>query len=278
MVDKVYIARHGFRLNWVSSAWKSPTGLARDPPLTAYGETQAEELCQYFLSFPENERPTAIFSSPYYRCLQTSRPLAKALGIPIYVEHGIAEWYSPVEPGTGLHPRPGSTHSLHDLFPEVDASWSTLYYPSRKGETVEELHLRIDAFMRAFKPALQQRVPAERRRRLLFVTHAATTIALVRSFVGDQQLHMKVGCCSLTELERREDAPADKFIGAWYPVSLTSGDHLKGGTSREWGFEDIEVEKGRVVEDPGVPGSEHECDEPIGLQLPVEENIISSNL
>lgn len=100
--------------------------------------------------------------------------------------------------------------------------------------------------MRAFKPALQQRVPAERHRRLLFVTHAATTIALVRSFVGDRQLHMKVGCCSLTELERKEDTPADKLTGAWYPVSLVSGDHLKGGTSREWGFEDIEVEKGRV--------------------------------
>ncbi|KAF8973966.1 histidine phosphatase superfamily [Flammula alnicola] len=278
MIEKIYIARHGFRLNWVSTAWKSPTGLPRDPPLTAYGETQAEELCQYFLSFPEEERPTAIFSSPYYRCLQTSRPLAKALGIPIYVEHGIAEWYSPVEPGTGLHPRPGPTESLQAHFPEVDASWNTLYYPSRKGESVDELHARVDAFARVFKPALHQRLPPARFRRILLITHAATTIALVRSFVGDREMYMKVGCCSLTELARREGAPHDRTVGAWRPVSLVSGEHLTGGTSREWGFEDIEVEKGRVVEDPGVPGSEHEEDAPIGLQLQLEELHISTHL
>jgi len=48
---------------------------------------------------------------------------------------------------------------------------------------------------------------------------------------------------------------------------VASGDHLKGGSSREWGFEDVEVEEGRVVEDPGVPGSEHEEDAPLGLQV-----------
>jgi len=271
MIEKIYLARHGFRLNWISSSWQSPTGLPRDPPLTAYGLTQAEELCQYFLSFPENERPTAIFSSPYYRCLQTSQPLAKALGIPIYVEHGIGEWYSPVVPGTGLHPRPGPTASLQALVAEIDPGWETLFYPSRKGETLAELHARIDVFVRAFGVALPQRLPKEQMRRLLMVSHAATTIALVRSLMGEREMYMKVGCCSLTELEKREGLERDRsekeVIGVWKPISVASGDHLKGGSSREWGFEDVEVEEGRVVEDPGVPGSEHEEDAPLGLQV-----------
>ncbi|CAA7266478.1 unnamed protein product [Cyclocybe aegerita] len=276
MTEKIYIARHGFRLNWISTTWQSATGLPRDPPLTAYGETQAEELNQYFLSFPEDERPTAIFSSPYYRCLQTSRPLAKALGVPIYVEHGVVEWYSPVAPGTGLHPRPGSTESLKTFFSEIDPSWSTLYYPSRKGETVKEVHDRVDEFLVSFFAAIAQRLPLERRRRLLFVTHAATTIALVRSFVGDRELHMKVGCCSISELDRHTDGVREgQVLGAFKAIALASGEHLKGGSSREWGFEDIEVEKGRVVEDPGVPGSEGEKDEPVGLQL---DNHLTSNL
>ncbi|KAF8912705.1 histidine phosphatase superfamily [Gymnopilus junonius] len=288
MTEKIYIARHGntispatfysftsislpsfagYRLNWLNTVWTSPTGLARDPPLTAYGETQAEELCQYFLSFPEDERPTAIFSSPYYRCLQTSKPLAQALGLPIYVEHGIAEWYSPVAPGTGLHPRPGPTESLQTHFSEVDPGWSTIYYPTRKGESVEELHERVDAFVGAFMPMLEYRLPPERRRRLLFVTHAATTIALTRSFIGDRNLYLKVGCCSLTELHKQQNVEEKKVHGAWKPVALAHGEHLKGGSSREWGFEDIEIAKGKVVEDPGVPGSEVEEDHPIGLQL-----------
>lgn len=40
-------------------------GLPRDPPLAAFGHTQAQELADFFLSLPEAERPTAIFSSPY---------------------------------------------------------------------------------------------------------------------------------------------------------------------------------------------------------------------
>lgn len=37
-----------------------------------------------------------LFSSPFYRCLQTTQPLAKATGMPIHCEHGIAEWYVPL--------------------------------------------------------------------------------------------------------------------------------------------------------------------------------------
>lgn len=60
---KLFIVRHGFRLNWVNSYWKSETGLARDPPLAAYGVEQVQQLAEYLASI-EN-RPTLIFSSPY---------------------------------------------------------------------------------------------------------------------------------------------------------------------------------------------------------------------
>ncbi|KAI5119993.1 hypothetical protein M0805_004436 [Coniferiporia weirii] len=70
---------------------KSVTGLPRDPPLAAYGESQANELAQYFMSLSGEERSTAILSSPYYRCLQTAAPTSAALDIPIYVEHGLSE-------------------------------------------------------------------------------------------------------------------------------------------------------------------------------------------
>ena len=69
-------------------------------------QAQAQELADYFSSLPKEEQPTAIFSSPYCeystlqsgvllfqvvfsdRCLQTAKPVAIALNIPIYVEHG----------------------------------------------------------------------------------------------------------------------------------------------------------------------------------------------
>jgi transcription factor C subunit 7 len=65
-------------------------------------QAQAGILAQRFLSMPEHERPTAIFSSvlrSWYhthlayngkdRCLQTAAPIAQALGLPVYVEQGM---------------------------------------------------------------------------------------------------------------------------------------------------------------------------------------------
>ncbi|KAF8922500.1 histidine phosphatase superfamily [Mucidula mucida] len=176
MVEKIYILRHGFRLNWVTTNWKSVTGLPRDPPLAALGETQAKEVAEFFLSLPESERPTAIFSSPYYRCIQTLLPVSQALKIPIYVEHGLAEWYSPVAPNTGLHPRPGPASSLLEFHPpgSIDPDgWKSIHYPSRKGETIAQIHDRIEEFLNDFIPL---RPNTER---VLFCSHAAPIAAMV---------------------------------------------------------------------------------------------------
>ncbi|KAJ7181708.1 phosphoglycerate mutase-like protein [Mycena crocata] len=266
MIETIYIARHGFRMNWINSTWKSETGLPRDPPLAAFGVTQAQELADYFLTLPEDQRPTAIFSSPYYRCLQTSQPTSIALGVPIYVEHGISEWYSPVAPGTGLHPRPGSATSLQAYFPgRIDAaSWSSVYYPPRVGEDVAEVHARAGAFLDAFVPAVERAFPGAHRR-VLLVSHAATTIALARALVGDRELPLRAGCCSLTEVVRKRDVIP--VLGGWDAVRLADGEHLKDGTSRDWGFEDIEIYNGEVVADPGVPGTEDEIDDRVGAQV-----------
>jgi len=266
-LEKIYIARHGFRLNWVTTTWKSATGLPRDPPLAAYGEAQARELAEYFTSLPEDKRPTAIFSSPYYRCLQTAQPTAQALGIPIYIEHGISEWYSPVKPGTGLHPRPGSAASLQPYFSEIDPTWSSVWYPSQKGEDVLEVHDRTDSFLEVFFPQLERVFPGKHKR-ILMVSHAATVITLARSLVGDRDLPLRVGCCSLTELvPKLQENGKQRILGAWDAKKLADGSHLPQGSLREWGFEDIEIEAGKVVEDPGVPGSEGLQEGPTGSQV-----------
>ncbi|OCH96452.1 PGAM-domain-containing protein [Obba rivulosa] len=263
MIDKIYIARHGFRLNWVTSNWKSETGVPRDPPLAAFGLTQAQELADYFLSLPLDERPTAIFSSPYYRCLQTAKPTAVALGLPIYVEHGLSEWYSPVVPETGLHPRPPSAAALRAWFPDIDDSWSSIWYPSRKGEDVDQVHNRANGCLSALISGVEHRFQ-DQHRRILLVTHAATAIALTRELVGNRDLVLRVGCCTLTELTRRPDSAT--MVGEWEAKRLADGSHLKDGSQRDWGFEDIVVANGKVVEDQGSPGTENDVDEPIGLQ------------
>jgi broad specificity phosphatase PhoE len=77
--------------------------------LAAYGHEQAEQLAT-FLSSPSalapHPAPEKVFTSPFYRCIETSVPTAKALGMVrdgedvkgktyegIRLEHGVQEWY-----------------------------------------------------------------------------------------------------------------------------------------------------------------------------------------
>lgn len=64
------------------------------------------------------------------------------------VMKGLSEWYSPVVPGSGLHPRPAPASVLSNYFPEIDDSWSSIWYPSRAGEDVEQCHDRQTHFAR----------------------------------------------------------------------------------------------------------------------------------
>jgi len=271
MINKIYIARHGFRLNWLTTNWTSKTGLPRDPPLAAFGEEQARELAEHFKSLPLEHRPTAIFSSPYYRCLQTAQPTSIALGIPIYVEHGIAEWYSPVVPGSGFHPRPASATSLREYFSEVDDSWSSVWYPPRVGEEVEEVHNRADGALKALLFQIEKQFPGKHQN-ILLVSHAATVIALARSLVQNNQLALRVGCSTISEFDKVTSP--DGYI-SWTPLRLADGTHLKEGSKRDWGFEDIEISSGKVVEDPGDPGTEVLLNDswPTGLQIQLPSSL-----
>jgi transcription factor C subunit 7 len=70
-----------------------PTGIPSDPALAGHGVKQSEELADKLVSI---EPPIDIvYSSPYYRCLQTLRPTAERLfsqgkaGRNIKVENGL---------------------------------------------------------------------------------------------------------------------------------------------------------------------------------------------
>ncbi|QRV86103.1 histidine phosphatase family containing protein [Ceratobasidium sp. AG-Ba] len=255
MVETIYIARHGFRLSWITRQWESPTGLPKDPPLAAYGIEQAEHLAKHINGLPEDKRPTLLFSSPYYRCLQTANPTSEILSLPILVEHGLSEWYSLAEPGTGLHPRPYTAQALQQYFPSIDASWESICFPDQRGETVEGVHKRCSDYLRALVSRIEQHPTLKMHKNIMFVSHAATAIALVRSLVGDKQLPLRVGTCTLSTLNR-----VGKGGFQWEAEGvLAGGEFLPNGVERDWGFEDVQLdESGSVINDIGIRGTENE--------------------
>lgn len=271
MIKTIYIARHGFRLNWQTNIWKSPTGYPRDPPLASYGDEQAAELATYLSSLPEDQRPTAIYSSPYYRCLQTVNPTANALDLPIHVEHGLSEWYSPVKEGTGLHPKPVPAEKLVRFFDRIDPSYSPTFLVTRKGESVPDLYRRGEEFLAAFIQRLERDTSASRHERILLVTHAATVITLAQALLGDESIRrtLRVGCCTLSTFDRVSDSVDGVPLGnsVWAARgNLAIADFLTNGVERDWGMNDIEVLDGVVVEDDGVPGTQGEEDVAFGVQ------------
>jgi broad specificity phosphatase PhoE len=66
--------------------------------LSEHGVEQAEELGEFLYKIdPKIQR---IYSSPFYRCIQTALPAAQKLGLEILPEPGIGEWYHPDD----IHP------------------------------------------------------------------------------------------------------------------------------------------------------------------------------
>ena len=256
----------------------------------------------------------------------TCLPIADALSLPLYVEFGLSEWYSPVTLGTGLHPRPTPADDLQRYFPRpshgsstdtdtdvnrdanangsyIDPRWTPTYLVTRKGESVAEVYARCEEFLRAFIGRVEGRRPSlspstsalaavpsvddgedgEYREhgagvgvgheRVLLVSHAATTIVLTRALTGNAG-GMRVGCCTLTTLERAASAaalpapptltPAAALVsstardvigrGEWtVRGALADGAFLAGGAERCWGMGDVETHAGVVVENAGVP-------------------------
>ncbi|KAK4199045.1 putative transcription factor tau 55 kDa subunit [Triangularia verruculosa] len=189
-LEVIYVARHGFRSNWLvdhstgtyTATLRSPTGGAADPALTAHGVGQAKELGERLLKAePPIER---VYSSLYYRCLQTVEPFVRKAIVTdkclsIRGETGLGEWYGAAN---FEHPVPASHETLRPLFPGLlDEEYKPLVTPTRMGEGVNELHDRVARTMNE----LIAQCDREGVRAVLLCSHAATIIALGRVLTGN---------------------------------------------------------------------------------------------
>lgn len=166
-----------------SAAVLSPTGIPADPPLTAHGVDQANELATHLMTF--DPPIDAVYSSPYYRCLQTISPFVirrneSSAGAPLAIqtERGLSEFYgaAPFD-----HPIPAEIPFLKGLFPEIDETHQSKVVPSRKGEAIEALYHRVKSAVEA----IIEECDAKGHRTVILCSHAAVVIALGRVITGD---------------------------------------------------------------------------------------------
>lgn len=101
-IVNVFLIRHGDRADydintgkqWQATANMLPNQRVKDPPLSSIGHSQARDVSEVMKDFYDKlgkPKDTILLSSPYLRCIQTSAPTSDALGLPIQLEHGLAE-------------------------------------------------------------------------------------------------------------------------------------------------------------------------------------------
>ncbi|KAF2197727.1 phosphoglycerate mutase-like protein [Delitschia confertaspora ATCC 74209] len=279
MLEVIYVVRHAFRLGWTvnpttgvysttTGASLSPTGIAADPVLSAHGVAQSLELAQHL----RHVQPPVdvVYSSPWYRCLQTLKPFTDewcAYGKPagkVKVEPGLGEFF-----GTAhfKHPSASSVEKLSTLFDNLDRSYTPVRYPNAHGETIQELHDRIAYTLNEIIAVLD--ADPSQPKSLLICTHAASMIAIGRVLTGQMPadpdtLDFKAYTASLSRFRRKtlelphykheqetmtSDGPSASaksgafpkvryqnygIRGFWECEQNANADYLSGGPERGW--------------------------------------------
>lgn len=240
-IETIYIARHGYRSNWLPEGPypPPPTGIENDVPLAKHGVDQAIELSKYIKTL--DVKPEMIFSSPFYRCLETSKPSKEALDIPLYVERGIGEWY---KPDREVIPIPASNKALSVFFPNmITGDWKATTIPSSAGETEEDIFQRCHKFWPDFIARVENEFPDVKH--LLLVTHAATKAALgmnllkfpnARVTIDNQGNSIRNGSCSLDKFVLTKDSKQSFYDKEWKLAMNGNTSFLTNGEEMNWSF------------------------------------------
>ncbi|CAI7606885.1 unnamed protein product [Penicillium glandicola] len=225
-LDTIYLTRHGHRLSWTidfltgtySSQFPTPTGNPADPALTSHGVCQSHELAEHIAGPQFHPKPFRVYSSPFYRCLQTIQPTVEELKrisaesgksqengqigsidqhaeLDVRVENGLGEWFGATD--FFDHPAHPTLEIMSTLFPtlltEASQTYKPLLIPSRRGETITQLHNRVAialegiiADIDAEISALEAELPPDQRtsKSVLICAHAAPLIAMGRVLTG----------------------------------------------------------------------------------------------
>lgn len=225
-VRKILLIRHGYRLGWIfnvesrsyTSTHPYPTGLPADPPLASHGVRQSHETAAHLsevLGPQIQDDRLVIYSSLFYRCLETLRPSVEAfqkLGWRGKVRggRGVGEWF-----GSAAFEQPvaGDEGFLKErFFPWLEARPSAVL-PGRFGETVDELHDRLARALNMMVMEVDREYEQKGRGddlvTLLICGHAAGIIASGRVLTGHMpesiaEQDFKCFTCGLSRFVRRE--------------------------------------------------------------------------
>ncbi|MDJ0755765.1 MAG: histidine phosphatase family protein [Ardenticatenaceae bacterium] len=148
-MSKLFVIRHGMRIDHEDRSWKNGAARPFDPPLSPTGEDQARATGAYL----KPEGVEAIYASPLLRTVQTGHAIAEALDLPLKLEGGLVEWLNPkwydfsegwLDPAVLKDDFPrlqgGSPQLVQPRFPEIEeiTCKSRVHFVARQLATMHE--------------------------------------------------------------------------------------------------------------------------------------------
>jgi transcription factor C subunit 7 len=135
------------------------------------------------------------------------------------------------------HPEPPTVTVLLKHFKNLDEHYQSLYIPAPKGETIIELHERVNKAVNRIITELDN--DHEQPKTLLICTHAATMIALGRVLTGNMpqdpdEDDFQCYTAGLSKFTRTNMNPAKGAVGNWDCVLNSDTSFLSGGAERGW--------------------------------------------
>lgn len=177
---KIYIARHGERLDFVDPAWFSNSPTPHDPPLTSRGKQQATDLGKKLKTLNIKH----VFTSPFQRCVNTASNAAAVISpdVKVHVEPGLCEWLSAVWYGDSEKGPIWSTlEKLAAEFPNVERAYKPVYSMSHNfdgfPESIEQLNRRCD---KTYRTILEH---VKGSGNVLLVGHGSSVESLIKTLV-----------------------------------------------------------------------------------------------
>lgn len=187
--QRLWIARHANREDFVDPEWAATADRPHDPGLSPDGVEQARQLGRRMATL-EIDR---IFASPFLRAVQTAHHVAEMADQAILLEPGLGEWQNPDwfdEPAAPLAGR-----VLADRFARVD----TNHTPCRHPEYPESRHGALSRLATTAHCLLEHHP----RETLLFVGHGVTVLGVLHGLVDGAVPDPGCPLASLTQVERR---------------------------------------------------------------------------
>ncbi|KAI9262736.1 histidine phosphatase superfamily [Sporodiniella umbellata] len=218
VLKTIWVTRHGFREDWVNVDPPLPTNLLQDPTLSKVGRQQAQELKTHL----QDKSIQRVYSSPFYRVLETVSPLVEECNIPLFIDNSMAEWYGMAYE---KYLPPATNSELMELFPRLDLSHQSSVPIPTGAETKEDCHKRLKVGL----DKLVHDLDNQNVQTVLLSGHAASVICAVRALLNQEQYPVRSGTCSLSRLTRNEDL-------SWELHENGNCDHLSQGEQWSWRF------------------------------------------